>query len=82
MTDQPSQTARQDFRVITQRRGGYDHATMYDVQLQSTTTGALAWAQTFTDPDQADEFRTRVEQDLDTLEGTEFRRRYSVSQSA
>ena len=81
MSDQPPRPARRDFRILTQRRGGYNDAVMYDVQLQSTSTGALAWAQTFTDPDQADEFRVRVEEDLE-LETGEFRRRYSVSQSA
>ena len=74
-------TARGDFRVLTQRRGGYD-SVMYDVQLQSTSTGGLAWAQTFTDPDQAEEFRLQVERDLEELEDSEFRRRYSVTSSS
>ena len=67
--------------MLTQRRGGYDDAVMYDVQLQATATGALAWAQTFTDEGQAEAFREQVETDLD-LDTVEFRRRYSVSQSA
>ena len=67
--------------MLTQRRGGYDDAVMYDVQLQSSSTGQLAWAQTFTDETQAEEFREQVENDLE-LDTVEFRRRYSVSQSA
>lgn len=73
--------ARLDFRVLTQTRGGYDNGIMYDVQLQSTSTGALAWAQTFTHADQADDFREQVEEDL-TMETGEFRRKYSVSSTA
>lgn len=82
MTD-PSddRPARRDFRVLTQTRGGYDNGVMYDVQLQSTTTGNLAWAQTFTDHEQADRFRTQVEDDLE-METGEFRRKYSVSSRA
>lgn len=79
--DEATPTARQDFRVLTQRRGGYGDATMYDVQLQSTRTGALVWAQTFTHADQAEEFRAQVEADLD-LASAEFRRRYAVTSSS
>jgi len=50
---------------------------LYDVQLQVAATGALVWAQTFTDQAQADEFQERVEDDL-ALDGPEFRRRHSV----
>lgn len=72
-----TRSARQDFRVLTRTRGGYDGATMYDVQLQVAETGALVWAQTFTDQAQADEFQAQVEEDLD-LSTDEFRRKYSV----
>lgn len=73
--------ARHDFRVLTQRRGGYDDAVMYDVQLQITATGNLVWAQTFTDEQQADDFQAQVEADLE-LDGPEFRRKYSVPSTA
>lgn len=68
---------RQDFRVLTRRREGYD-GVMVDVQLQVAATGALVWSQTFSDDAQADEFLRRVEADLDRLDVDEFRRRYSV----
>jgi len=51
---------------------------MYDVQLQVAATGALVWAQTFSDEDQATAFQRDLEADLDTLEDGEFRRKYSV----
>lgn len=71
---------RQDFRVLTRRRGGYD-GTMVDIQLQVVATGALVWAQTFSDEAQADEFATQLESDLDHLDNDEFRRKYSVPSS-
>ncbi len=77
-----TRTARRDFRVLTRRRGGYDGAVMYDVQLQVTATRALVWAQTFTDRDQADDFERELEFDLDALPGHEFRRKYSIPSSA
>lgn len=73
-----ARSARQDFRVQTRTRGGYDGATMYDVQLQVAETGAMVWAQTFTDQTQAEDFRAQVEGDLDDLGSDEFRRKYSV----
>jgi hypothetical protein len=72
---------RQDFRVLTRRRGGYDGAVMVDIQLQVAATGALVWAQTFSDEAQANEFEQQVESDLDTLGNDEFRRKYSVPSS-
>lgn len=70
-------TPRQDFRILTRRRTGYE-GVMVDIQLQVAATGALVWSQTFSDDDQADEFERQVEADLDTLDNDEFRRRYSV----
>jgi len=67
-----------DFRVLTRQRGGYDGAWMVDVQLQVTATGALVWAQTFSDTAQADAFQHRLEEDLRSLDGTAFRRKYGV----
>lgn len=72
---------RQDFRVLTRRRGGYDGAVMVDIQLQVAATGALVWAQTFSDEAQASEFEQQVESDMDTLGNDEFRRKYSVPSS-
>lgn len=51
---------------------------MYDVQLQVVATGALVWAQTFSDSAQAEEFQTELEADLDALDDAGFRRKYSV----
>lgn len=73
---------RQDFRVLTRTRSGYDGAIMYDVQLQVAATGALVWAQTFSDREQADGFQDQVETDLETLDNDEFRRKYSVPSTA
>lgn len=78
MTDDQPRTPRQDFRVLTRTRGGYDGAVMYDVQLQVAATGALVWAQTFSDQSQADEFRERLDDDMEVLPMDEFRRKYSV----
>lgn len=73
-----ARSARQDFRVLTRTRNGYDGATMHDVQLQVAETGAMVWAQSFSDQAQAVEFQAQVEADLDDLDGDEFRRKYSV----
>lgn len=81
MTDAP-RTPRQDFRVLTRRRGGYDGAVMYDVQLQVAATGSLVWAQTFSDAEQADEFESQLDADLDALDSEAFRRKYGVPSSA
>lgn len=75
-------TPRSDFRVLTRTRGGYDGAVMYDIQLQIAATGALVWAQTFSDQTQADEFQAQVAQDMDDLDIDGFRRKYSVPASA
>lgn len=73
---------RQDFRVLTRRRGGYDGAVMFDVQLQVASTGALVWAQTFSDEAQAHAFETQLDSDLDELDDVAFRRKYGVPASA
>jgi hypothetical protein len=73
--------ARRDFRVHTQQRGGYQGAVMHDVQLIVSATGAIIWAQTFTDADQATEFLDRLEGDLEAMGTTDFRQRYSVPSS-
>jgi hypothetical protein len=71
-----------DFRVLTRRRGGYDGAVMVDVQLQVAETGALVWAQTFSDDVQADGFQRQLEEDLEALDDASFRRKYGVPSSA
>lgn len=73
---------RQDFRVLTRRRGGYDGGMMYDVQLQVAATGALVWAQTFSDEAQATDFESQLDTDLDDLDDAAFRRKYGVPASA
>jgi hypothetical protein len=76
-----ARSPRRDFRVLTRRRGGYDGAVMVDVQLQVAATGSLVWAQTFSDELQADEFRDQLAEDLESLEDTDFRRKYGVPAS-
>jgi hypothetical protein len=78
MTDR---SPSRDFRVLTRRRGGYDGGEMYDVQLQVAGTGALVWAQTFSDAEQADAFQRELEDDLETLDDASFRRKYGVPAS-
>jgi hypothetical protein len=77
VSDEP-RSPRHDFRVLTRTRGGYDGGVMYDVQLQVAATGALVWAQTFSDQEQADAFETTLSDDLEQLDQAEFRRKYSV----
>ena len=79
MTD--DRPPRRDFRVLIRRRGGYDGAWMVDVQLQVAATGALVWAQTFSDTDQADAFQHELEEDLSSMDGVSFRRKYGVPAS-
>jgi hypothetical protein len=76
-----ARSPRRDFRVLTRRRGGYDGAVMVDVQLQVAHSGALVWAQTFSDDAQADDFQRQLEEDLDALDDAEFRRKYGVPSS-
>ena len=52
---------------------------MYDVQLQSTATGSLVWAQTFSDREQADDYERQLDADLDDLFDRDFRRKYNVT---
>ena len=82
MPEDPSRSPRHDFRVLTRTRSGYDGAVMFDVQLQVAATGALVWAQTFSDQDQAETFQEEVEHDLGELDNEAFRRKYSVPSSA
>ena len=70
---------RRHFRVLTRTRGGYNGSTMYDVQLQATSSGSLVWAQTFTNRDQAEEFERKLDSDLDEMDDPAFRRKYNVT---
>lgn len=70
--------ARRNFRVLTRTRNGYSGSTMYDVQLQDASSGALVWAQTFTDQQQATEYEQTLDRDLDELDDGDFRRKYGV----
>lgn len=81
VTPEPT-SPRHNFRILTRTRTGYDGAVMYDVQLQVVSTGALIWAQTFSDEQEAEEYRAEVEDDLNDLDDAEFRRRWSVPSSA
>lgn len=76
-----SRSPRRDFRVLIRRRGGYDGALMIDVQLQVAATGALVWAQTFSDEPQADAFHAELTDDLERLDDADFRRKYGVPAS-
>lgn len=70
--------ARRHYRVLTRTRGGYEGAIMYDVQLQAQATGALVWAQTFSDHAEAQAYEAAVTNDLERLDATTFRQKYGV----
>lgn len=69
---------RSSFRVLTRRRPGSQDGEVTDVQLQVRRTGALVWAQTFSDPEQARELEERIAHDLDALDDEAFRRAHRV----
>lgn len=71
-------SARSQFRVLTRHRGAYDAGRLIDVQLQDASTGGLVWARTFSDPAQAEDFQTEVEDDLEMLDAVAFRAKYGV----
>ncbi len=73
-----TESARRHFRVLTRTRGGYNGATMYDVQLQKSDSSDLVWAQTFSDQQQAIEYERQVSDDLDELDDSAFRSKYNV----
>ena len=76
-----AQPACQAFRLLTRIRTGYDGAVMYDIQLQSISTGGLVWAQTFSHEREAERYRARVEYDLEVLDEAEFRCRWGLPSS-
>ena len=73
-----TEPARQHFRVRSRTRGAYAHGAVYDVQLQLAATGRLLLALTFSDHDEANAFRRRVEDDLDLLGSDDFRRKHGL----
>ncbi|MDP9405866.1 MAG: hypothetical protein M3O86_04575 [Actinomycetota bacterium] len=76
------ESARRHFRVLTRTRGGYNGSTMYDVQLQSTASGGLVWAQTFSDRAEAEAYEQALDADLDELDDAAFRRKYNVTSAS
>ena len=72
---------RRSFRVLVRERGGSQDGRVVDVQLQVRRTGALVWAQTFSDHDLARQLIDRLEHDLDELDEETFRRTHRVTSS-
>lgn len=66
------------FRVLVRERAGSQGGPVIDIQLQVRRTGALVWAQSFSDPALARELEVRLERDLDDLDVAEFRRAHRV----
>jgi len=79
---QPAPSPRRTFRVLVRERGGSQQGRVVDVQLQVRATGALVWAQTFSDPAQARELEKQLERDLDELDEPSFRRAHRVPSTA
>jgi ribosomal protein S7 len=69
---------RRNFRVLTRQRSGSHGGEVIDVQLQVRRTGALVWAQTFSDHEQARALEEQLAQDLDELDDEAFRRAHRV----
>jgi hypothetical protein len=70
---------RRSFKVLVRERGGSQGGRVVDVQLQVRRTGALVWAQTFSDPALARELEEQLERDLDQLDEEAFRRAHRVT---
>jgi hypothetical protein len=70
---------RRSFKVLVRERGGSQGGRVIDVQLQVRRTGALVWAQTFSDPALARELEEQLERDLDELDEVAFRRAHRVT---
>lgn len=73
---------RRSFRVLQRHRDVGRGGPVVDVQLQIRRSGALVWAQTFSDPAQAAELVARLERDLDDLDDAAFRRAHRVPADA
>jgi len=76
--DEAEGSPRRHFRVLVRERGGSQGGRVVDVQLQVRSTGALVWAQTFSDPALARALEDRVEHDLDELDLETFRRTHRI----
>jgi hypothetical protein len=76
---QPTDSPRRSFRVLVRERSGSQDGRVIDVQLQVRSTGALVWAQTFSDPQLARELEEQLQRDLDELDEAAFRRAHRVT---
>ncbi len=72
---------RRSYKVLVRERGGSQGGRVIDIQLQVRRTGALVWAQTFSDPALARELEEQLERDLDELDEETFRRTHRVTSS-
>lgn len=75
--DRPS--PRRSYKVLVRERGGSQGGRVIDIQLQVRRTGALVWAQTFSDPALARELEEQLERDMDELDEEAFRRAHRVT---
>jgi len=73
---------RHSFRVLVRERSGSQDGRVVDVQLQVRRTGALVWAQTFSDPALARELEDRLQHDMDELDDQAFRRAHRIPSDA
>jgi hypothetical protein len=78
-TSSTGPSPRRSFKVLIRERGGSQGGRVIDVQLQVRRTGALVWAQTFSDPALARELEDQLERDLDELDEEAFRRAHRVT---
>jgi hypothetical protein len=77
--DQVPASPRRAFRVLVRERSGSQDGRVTDIQLQVRRTGAIVWAQTFSDPAQARALEEQLERDLDELDEDAFRRAHRVT---
>ena len=77
--DEVEGSSRRHFRVLVRERGGSQGGRVIDVQLQVRSSGALVWAQTFSDHTLARELEEQLERDLDELDLATFRRTHRVT---
>lgn len=64
--------------MLVRERNGSQGGRVIDIQLQVRRTGALVWAQTFSDPALARALEDELERDLDELDEESFRRAHRV----
>jgi len=69
---------RRHFRALVRERAGSQGGRDIDVQLQVRSTGAIVWAQTFSDHALARELEERIDRDMDDLDLTAFRGAHRV----